>query len=249
MKPGRLVRLACLVLLGAAAGGCAVADQGAFVRVQEDMESLKREVAAIKQAEASPAAAGQGELPSLQRNMADLAADNDRIKADLLAVMARTDETKLELQKEVSRLNGATLELGEAIQELRTKVDRLSTPEETYDYALGLIKNGDTKKGREVLNAFAAKYPDHRLMQNVFYWKGETFYVEKDYESAILSFQDVIDKYPQGEKAPDAMLKQGLSFQALNDKKNARVLYELLLGKYPKSMAAEKARRNLAELK
>ncbi len=274
MKPGRLVRLACLVLLGAAAGGCAVADQGAFVRVQEDMESLKREVTAIKQAEASPAAAGQGELSSLQRNMADLAADNDRIKADLLAVMARTDETKLELQKEVSRLNGATLELGEAIQELRTKVDRLeekgakgpaekppvvappktsldelSTPEEMYDYALGLIKNGDTKKGREVLNAFAAKYPDHRLMQNVFYWKGETFYVEKDYESAILSFQDVIDKYPQGEKAPDAMLKQGLSFQALNDKKNARVLYELLLGKYPKSMAAEKARRNLAELK
>ena len=274
MKPRGLAGLVCLLLLGAAAGGCTVADQGAFVRVQEDMESLKKEVAAIKKAEGAPAGAEQGELASLQRNMADLASDNDRIKADLLAVMARTDETKLEMQKEVSRLNGATLEQGEAIQELRAKVDRLekerakapaekppavvppkasldeiSTPEEMYDYALGLIKNGDTRKGREVLNAFAAKYPDNRLMQNVFYWKGETFYVDKDYESAILSFQDVIDKYPRGEKAPDAMLKQGLSFQALNDKKNARILYELLLNKYPKSMAAEKARRNLAELK
>ena len=118
-----------------------------------------------------------------------------------------------------------------------------------YDYALGLIKNGNTKKGREVLNTFAAKYPDHRLMQNVFYWKGETFYAEKDYESAILSFQDVVDKYPGGEKAPDAMLKQGLSFQALNDNRNARILYELLLSKYPKSPAAERARQRLAELK
>jgi tol-pal system protein YbgF len=272
MNKGRLARLLCLVLLGAAAGGCAIADQGAFVRVQEEVETLKAEVAAMKRAE--PSAAPGGELSSLQRNMADLASDNDRIKADLLAVMARTDETKLEMQKEVSRLNGTTLELGQAVQELRAKVDRLgekgakapeekppvvvppktsleelSTPEEMYDYALGLIKNGDTKKGREVLNAFAAKYPDHRLMQNVFYWKGETFYVEKDYESAILSFQDVIDRYPAGEKAPDAMLKQGLSFQALNDNKNARILYELLVSKYPKSMAAEKARRNLAALK
>jgi tol-pal system protein YbgF len=205
------------------------------------------------------------------------------MKSDLLALSARTDETKLEMQKEMSRLNGTAAELGQKVQEMQAKVTRLAevekrvaaleekagrgaagkppgadpqvsladlkSPEEMYDYGLGLIKGGDTKKGREVLTAFAAKYPDHRLMQNVFYWKGETFYSEKDYESAILSFQDVVDKYPGGEKAPDAMLKQGLSFQALNDRKNARILYELLLSKYPKSPAAERARQKLAELK
>lgn len=270
-----LASVLCLALLGAAAGGCAVADTGAFVRLQEDMESLKAEVAAMKKAEAVSPPAGQGEMSSLQKNLADLAAENDRIKSDLLAVITRTDETKVEMQKEVSRLNGTSVEMGQQIQEMQGKIARLeekagqgttspapaaapppkvsleelSTPEEMYDYALGLIKNGDTKKGREVLNAFAAKYPEHRLMQNVFYWKGETFYVEKDYESAILSFQDVVDKYPGGEKAPDAMLKQGLSFQALKDNRNARILYELLLSKYPKSPAAERARQRLAELK
>ncbi|MGA7105093.1 MAG: tol-pal system protein YbgF [Candidatus Deferrimicrobiaceae bacterium] len=269
-----LASVLCLALLGAAAGGCAVADTGAFVRLQEDMEVLKAEVASSRRAAPSPAAMGSDDLASFRRNLADLAADNDRIKADLLAVITRTDETKLEMQKEVSRLNGTTVEMGQAIQEMQGKVARLeekagagtspppppaappkaslgkpSTPEEMYDYALGLIKNGDTKKGREVLNTFAAKYPDHRLMQNVFYWKGETFYAEKDYESAILSFQDVVDKYAGGEKAPDAMLKQGLSFQALNDSRNARILYELLLSKYPKSPAAERARQRLAELK
>ena len=269
-----LASVVCLALLGAAAGGCAVADTGAFVRLQEDMEVLKAEVAASRRTAPSTAATGPDELTSLRRDLADLAADNDRIKADLLAVITRTDETKLEMQKEVSRLNGTTVEMGQAIQEMQGKVARLeekvekgasppaaaaappkvspeelSTPEEMYDYALGLIKNGDTKKGREVLNTFAAKYPDHRLMQNVFYWKGETFYAEKDYESAILSFQDVVDKYAGGEKAPDAMLKQGLSFQALNDNRNARILYELLLSKYPKSPAAERARQRLAELR
>lgn len=269
-----LASVLCLALLGAAAGGCAVADTGAFVRLQEDMEQLRAEIAASKKAEPASAPTDQGDLPSLQRNMADLAADNDQIKGDLLAVITRADDTKLEMQKEVSRLNGTTVELGQAIQEMQGKIARLeekvekgasppapaaappkvsleelSTPEEMYDYALGLIKNGDTKKGRELLNTFAAKYPDHRLMQNVFYWKGETFYAEKDYESAILSFQDVVDKYAGGEKAPDAMLKQGLSFQALNDNRNARILYELLLSKYPKSPAAERARQRLAELR
>ncbi len=274
MNCKKFARLVCLALLAAAAGGCAVADTGAFVRLQEDMEALKGEVAAIEKSAPAPGMADQDELASLRRNLADLASDNDRIKSDLLAVITRTDETKLEMQREVSRLNGTTVEQGEAIREMQAKVARLeegvvkgpallpppatappkasveelSSPEEMYDYALGLVKNGDTRKGREVLNTFAAKYPDHRLMQNVFYWKGETFYVEKDYESAILSFQDVVDKYAGGEKAPDAMLKQGLSFQALNDKRNARILYELLLSKYPKSPAAEKARQKLVGL-
>jgi tol-pal system protein YbgF len=262
-----------------------VADTGAFVRLQEDMEALKREVAAGRTVTGiGPAGAGTGpsELASFQRNLADLAADNDRMKADLLAVTASNDETKVEMQREVSRLNATTAELGEAVQEMQAKIARLEdiekrvaalerggmgpvaippsttsqtpvavvkTPEETYDYALGLIKNGDTQQGREVLNSFAAKYPDHRLMQNVYYWKGETFYVEKDYESAILSFQDVVDKFPRGDKAPDAMLKQGLAFHAMKDKRNAQILYQLLLSKYPNSPAADKARQKLAELK
>jgi tol-pal system protein YbgF len=281
MGRGRIALLAWLAALGAAAGGCAVADTGAFVRVQDDMDALKREMAALKADRGAAFPQAAGDVAPLRRSLADLASDTDRIKADLLALSARTDDAKLQMQREVSRLNDATAELAQAVTELRRKdaeaerrvaaleeragrlpaerttpgappepsVQDLSTPEELYDYALGLVKRGEHRKGREVLNAFAGKYPDHRLMQNVYYWKGETFYGEKDYESAILSFQDVVDRHPGGDKAPDAMLKQGLAFQALNDPKNARILYELVRSKYPRSAAAEKARERLLELK
>ncbi len=278
----------CLAVLGAAAGGCAVADTGAFTRLQEDMESLKRQVAASRTAP-PPAAAPSGrieaaDVAALRKSVADSAADEDRLKSDLLATSTRLDETKVAMQKEVSRLNGTTAELGQSLQDVKARVARLDgierrmaaleekvgrlaaaqpaasapasagaenwkRPEDMYDYALGLIKGGEPRKGREVLSEFAAKYPKHKLMQNVNYWKGESYYAEKDYENAILAFQDVIDKYPGGDKAPDAMLKQGLSFQALKDKKNARIVLELVLTKYPKTPAAEKARQKLAELK
>jgi len=58
-----------------------------------------------------------------------------------------------------------------------------------------------------------------------------------------------VDKYPSGDKAPDAMYKQGLSFLSLNDKKNARILFELVSSKYPKSKAAEMAKKKLSEIR
>ena len=293
MTRRRVPVLLCLAILRAAAAGCAVADTGAFVRLQQEMEDVKRQVAAVRAAP-PPAAASPGvpsgriesdEVAALRKSVADTSADVDRVKSDLLATSTRLDETKVALQKEVSQLNGTTAELGQALQDVRARLARLEeierrvaaldervarlaaaqpppqapsaaagtgewkSPEEMYDYALGLVKGGESRRGREVLSAFAARYPDHRLMQNVHYWKGETFYAEKDYESAILAFQDVIDRFPGGDKAPDAMFKQGLSFQALKDTKNARIVLELILTKYPKSPAAEKARQKLAELK
>jgi tol-pal system protein YbgF len=123
------------------------------------------------------------------------------------------------------------------------------SPEEMYEVAVGQVKGGNPKKGRETLSDFAAKYPDHKLIPNVLYWKGEAFYAEKDFENAILTFQDVVDRYPRGEKAPDAMYKQGLSFLALKDKKNARILLDLVPKKYPKSKAAEMAKKKLKEIR
>jgi tol-pal system protein YbgF len=123
------------------------------------------------------------------------------------------------------------------------------SPEEMYEVAVGQVKGGNPKKGRETLSDFAAKYPDHKLIPNVLYWKGEAFYAEKDFENAILTFQDVVDKYPRGEKAPDAMYKQGLSFLALKDNKNARILLDLVQKKYPKSKAAEMAKKKLKEIR
>jgi tol-pal system protein YbgF len=123
------------------------------------------------------------------------------------------------------------------------------SPEEMYEVAVGQVKGGNPKKGRETLSDFAAKYPDHTLLPNVLYWKGEAFYAEKDFDNAILAFQDVVDRYPGSEKAPDAMYKQGLAFLSLKDKKNAGILLDLVQKKYPKSKAAEMAKKKIMEIR
>ncbi|MEW6719394.1 MAG: tol-pal system protein YbgF [Thermodesulfobacteriota bacterium] len=123
------------------------------------------------------------------------------------------------------------------------------SPEEMYEFAVGQVKAGSPKKGRETLAEFVAQNPGHKLVPNALYWKGESYYAEKDYENAILSFQDVVDKYPAGDKAPDAVYKQGMAFLALKDAKNAKILLNLVVSKYPKSTAAGLAKKKLTEIK
>ncbi len=280
-----------ILAFAAAAAGCAVMDTGAFPRLQDEMEGLKKEVAALKTAPppapvAAPDRADVGEIQSLRKSFADMNSDFDRVKTDQLASSTRMDEARVEMQRFASRQN----EQERALQEIRGNADRIKeiekrlsaiderigklsaavtaipaavpvpapapesvqewkSPEEMYEYAVGQVKGGNPKKGRETLSAFAAKYPNHKLLPNALYWKGEAFYAEKDFENAILSFQDVVDKFPGEEKASDAMYKQGLSFLSLNDNRNARVLLELVQTKYPKSRAAELAKKKLSEIR
>lgn len=294
----KLAGTLCLAAL-AAAGGCAVADTGSFVRLQEEVEGLKQEIAAAKRAAGAPQAAAQPasdaqplranpeEILSLRQELADMSNSLDGTRSEIRAASTAIDENKVEFRKEISRLNSKTDEGAIAIQELKARQGKLDdvdrrlasleerlekvipaagrggatgggqaavptewkSAEDMYDYALGTLKGGETAKARAVFESFSAKYPGHKLSPNVLYWRGESYYVDKDHENAIIAFQDVIDKFPASDKASDAMFKQGLSFLALNDKKNAKTLFELLASKYPKSPAADKARQKLTEIK
>ncbi|MDO8737998.1 tol-pal system protein YbgF [Candidatus Deferrimicrobium sp.] len=222
--------------------------------------------------------ADAGEIQSLRKSFADMNSDFDRVRTDQLAATTRMDEARVEMQRITARQDAQerapqeiqgnadrVKEIEKRLAALEERIGKLAaapaaapapesprewkSPEEMYEVAVGQVKGGNPKKGRETLSDFAAKYPDHKLIPNALYWKGEAFYAEKDFENAILTFQDVVDKYPRGEKAPDAMYKQGLSFLSLKDKKNARILLDLVPKKYPKSKAAEMAKKKLKEIR
>jgi tol-pal system protein YbgF len=191
-------------------------------------------------------------LDEARDEMQRIAARQDAQERALQEIRGNADRMK-EIEKRVSALEERIGRLAAAPVAAPAPAPEIprewKSPEEMYEVAVGQVKGGNPKKGRETLSDFAAKYPDHKLIPNVLYWKGEAFYAEKDFENAILTFQDVVDKYPRGEKAPDAMYKQGLAFLALNDKPNARILLDLVPKKYPKSKAAEMAKKKLKEIR
>jgi len=120
---------------------------------------------------------------------------------------------------------------------------------ELYKDAYDSFQKGDNEGARRKFEAFLKQYPNTDLSDNAQFWIGETYFVKKDYERAILEYEKVIAKYPEGDKVPAAMLKQALAFLELGDKTNGRNLLRRVIERYPHSEQAEMAKKRLEAIK
>ena len=116
-----------------------------------------------------------------------------------------------------------------------------------YADARKAYDNGDLDKARQLFQKLIKEFPKSKNVDNAQFWIGESYYREKWYERAILEYQTVIEKYPNGNKVPAAMLKQGMALQQIGEKPSARLILEELVKKYPKSSEAAVAGRKLKE--
>jgi len=235
-------------------------------RTEQDLVEMKRRLAANEQAlvalRKEMGGQGSGALENVTRNQADLKADLDAFRADLLAQQGQFDELNAAVKNQQNRLQQLRDELDfkiKAIEERLAKLEATSavrpqapsvnvSPESLYQQGLDAVRSGsDFAHGRQLLSDFLAKYPQHPLAINARYWIGEAWYGEKEYKNAILQFQDVIQEYGDHPKVAAALLKQALSFQALGDKDNGRVILEKLVGSFPLSDEAKKAKTMLSQ--
>ena len=65
---------------------------------------------------------------------------------------------------------------------------------------------------------------------------------------AISSFLKLVDRYPQGNKAPDALFKIGLSYSQLKNPEKATEFLTRVMDNYPFSSAAKQAKTTLDQL-
>lgn len=130
-----------------------------------------------------------------------------------------------------------------------TKKRPETPPKELYKSALDLIRAGKTKKARDLFKQYLRDYPEGALANNAQFWIGESYYDEKEYEKAILEYDDVIKKYPAGGKVPAAILKQGMAFRKTKDYKTGNAILKKLIKKYPKSEEAKVAKKLTAKKK
>jgi tol-pal system protein YbgF len=108
-----------------------------------------------------------------------------------------------------------------------------------YDSAMGLVNAKKYDAALDALAAFLVKWPDHPYADNAMYWRGECYFARGQYAPAAEQFEGVLARFPTGNKAPDAMLKLGMSQVKLGDPAKAKDLFDRLAQQFPKSDAAK----------
>jgi tol-pal system protein YbgF len=112
------------------------------------------------------------------------------------------------------------------------------SPQAQYDSAMELLRAGDYAGAENGLQLFLELNPDHPLASNAAYWLAETYYVRKNYAAAAAAFARNYRTYgDDATKAPDNLLKLGMSLQGLGEIDKACLSYTELVKEFPNAPA------------
>jgi tol-pal system protein YbgF len=213
------------------------------------MQQLQREVSSLKeQLDETRHQVGQ------QINQSTRAGDQ-RVK-DLEATVAKLTQA-LTAQEEQLKLRSDELkELRKGIQQhpsLPGEATEMSAAEnETvrrdYESAWRALEKKDYRIAIGRFKDFLKRHPQSKLAASAQYWIGESHYALREFDRAIVEFDAVRSRYPDAEKVPAALLKQGFAFAELGEDANARLLLREIVEKYAQTPEAVQAKQKLKSL-
>lgn len=93
--------------------------------------------------------------------------------------------------------------------------------ETSYRQAYELLVRADYAAAETAFRDFIRRYPNGTLTDNAYYWLGESHYVREQYAEAAAEFARGFRSAPDKQKAPDILLKLGLSLIALGKNDDA----------------------------
>ena len=207
---------------------------------------------------------------STKKSVADTSARIDTLQADFQRLSGRFEELKYGAEKSSTQNNvfletanermtvaeTKTSELEAQLAKLKltvtTLIDEKKQQEEAKESANDIYKAGldavndkKTKEAKDKFKQYLKEAPDGPLANNAQFWIGESYYVEGNYERAILEYDEVLNKYPDGGKVPAAMLKQAMAFEKIKNLKTSQALFKKLVKKFPDSDEAKVAKKKI----
>ncbi|WP_162306032.1 tol-pal system protein YbgF [Oleisolibacter albus] len=114
--------------------------------------------------------------------------------------------------------------------------------QDQYDNAFNLLRQTDYAGAEKAFTQFLKANPNHALAANAEYWLGESLYARNKFKEAAIAFAEGYTKYPKSNKAPDSLLKLGLSLSALKRNEEACAALGELQNKFKDAPATIKRR-------
>ena len=109
-----------------------------------------------------------------------------------------------------------------------------------FDVAYGYVTQKQWDQAESALRRFLAQHGRDRLAGDAAYWLGESYLQRNKPRDAAEQFLKVSTEHSRSAKAPDALLKLGVSLTALGAKDQACATFAEVERKYPQASASLK---------
>ena len=276
-RPKRILSVAALVAASAWVSACVNPQQVDMLereqrRLRTDMGTLQKDVDGFR----TTLADTRANIEQMQRDLNAIRERIDETRVQVGRQIGQTSrdgdqrvknlESRLAKLEEDAKTQGELLKLRE--DELKQMRDAAIAAEQrpiVYDGYADIALGESEAVRKEYENAwrsfekkdyaaaagrfrdFIKKNPRSRLTAAAQFWLGESYFAMKEYEKAIVAY-DEVRRYPQTDKIAAALLRQGLAFAELGEKLNARLVLQELVEKFPQSAEAPRAKHKLKAL-
>lgn len=190
---------------------------------------------------------GDQRVKSLEARLGKL---EEEAKSQASMVKSREDESN-QLREELKELRDAALAAQQRPIVYEGFADIALGENEAvrkdYENAWRSYDKRDYQIAANRFRDFIKKNPRSRLAGAASFWLGESHFALKEYEKAIVAY-DEVRRFAHSDKVAAALLRQGLAFAELGEKLNARLVLQELLEKFPQSAEAPRAKQRLKAL-
>ncbi len=159
------------------------------------------------------------------RKLEALKTENQVLATRVQAIEQRAVDEELQQKKQVEDREKAGFEQGKALYD-----------QGKFDEAAEVFRNVMKKsKGEEEKRAH--------------FQLAESYFNAKDWESAAVEYSEFRKAHPKDNLVPTAIYRLATSFKNMGKSKEAKLFYEELIERYPKSPLTAKAKKDSAKLK
>jgi tol-pal system protein YbgF len=209
-----------------------------LIDMQNQIEALKQEVARLK----GELEVANHNVEATQQRQKDLYSDIDTRLRKLEEVEAHPAQAKPVADAPATST---------AVTPFEVSVPEPSKTSQEYqllELANGLLKEAKHKDAFNAYDKFLKDYPNSALAAEATYGLGYSQFALKNYKSAIVTQQKVLDLHADSPKVPDAMFNMANSQIQLSLLANAKKTLRELITKFPNSDVIPAAQKRLKAL-
>lgn len=206
----------------------------------------------------------QSALDTQARAHLDLANQITALNEELARLRGQIETLNYELENARKRQQDLYVDIDSRVRQLETppksaaKEESPASPSaattadpaqenSTYEAALALFRASKFKEAAVAFEGFLANYGKGTLAANAQFWMANTWAAQSHCKKAIELQLNGLEKWPNSNKAPDAMLAIAGCQKDLGQAGEARKTLEDLVRSFPNSAPAEAARQRLGK--
>lgn len=184
---------------------------------------------------------------NLQKQQGDAGTHTDQISGQIQALNDTLDELKARLAKVSKQLEDMSANQ-QNLTAQQTQQPQAPPPDVLYNNALRDYNAGKNDLAVQEFGDYIKFYPNTDLTGNSYFYLADIEYRQGNFAQAAKDYDQVMQNFPSGNKAPAAQLKKGLSLIELGQKQEGAAELRHVIQRYPQSNEAVQARDRLRKL-